>query len=73
MSEPTTTTTTREPCATCSSTTWTEAHFVNGSLICSPCAREIRRVQESRPMPPTPAGQRQLDLWIRGPSRGARP
>ena len=62
------TTSMKEACSCCGSSAWTEAHFVNGSLICSPCAREIRRTLESKPMPPTPAGQRQLDLWVRGPS-----
>lgn len=61
----------REACATCSSTTWLEAHFVNGSLVCADCAREIRHTQESRPMPPTKSQQMQLVDWIRGPSRGA--
>jgi hypothetical protein len=68
-----TTTTNREPCATCSSTTWVEAHFVNGSLVCADCAREIRHTQESPPMPPTASQRRQLDLWMRGPHRSVFP
>ncbi|MGB8298320.1 MAG: hypothetical protein WCG85_23095 [Polyangia bacterium] len=63
----------REACATCSSTTWVEAHFVNNNtLVCTDCAREIRRVQESRPMPPTASQRRQLELW-QAPHRSVRP
>ena len=71
MSE-TTATASSEPCSTCGTTLWTEAHFVNGSLICSPCAREIRRTVESKPMPPTASQRAQLELWVRGPHRSAR-
>jgi hypothetical protein len=62
----------REPCSCCGSSAWTEGHFVNGSLICSPCAREIRRTQESSPMPPSKSQQMQLADWLR-PQRGAQP
>ena len=61
----------KEPCATCGTTAWVEAVFSNHALYCADCAREIRRVQESPPMPPTPAQQLALADWIRGPSRGA--
>ena len=64
-------TTTREACATCSSTTWVEAVFSNGSLICADCAREIRRVQESRPMPPNAHEQLSLARWLAPQSRRA--
>ena len=67
------TTTNREPCATCGTTTWVEAVFSNHALYCAGCAREIRKVQESRPMPPNAHEQLALADWIRGPSRGARP
>ena len=33
------TTSMKEACSCCGSSAWVEAHFVNGSLICSPCAR----------------------------------
>lgn len=62
----------REACATCGTTTWVEAVFSNGALYCADCAREIRRVQESPAMPPTASQRAQLDLWTRGPHRGAR-
>jgi hypothetical protein len=69
MAEPTSTTN-REPCATCGTTMWVEAVFSNHALYCADCAREIRRVQESKPMPPTPEGRAQLELWCQ-PHRGA--
>jgi hypothetical protein len=62
----------KEPCATCGSSTWTEAVFSNHALYCADCAREIRRVQESPPMPPTPSQQRSLLDWI-APHRSVRP
>jgi hypothetical protein len=71
MAEPTATTN-REACSCCGSSAWVEAHFVNGSLICSPCAREIRRTLESKPMPPTRSQQRSLLDWMQ-PHRGAQP
>ena len=71
MPEPTTTTTTREPCATCSSTTWTEAHFVFGRIVCLTCWRGSQRPAVS--MPPTPRERQLLFEWIRPLNRGARP
>jgi hypothetical protein len=66
------TTSTKEACSCCGSVTWTEGHYTNGSLICSDCCAEIRRTQESPPMPPTKAQQRSLLDWI-APQRGVRP
>jgi hypothetical protein len=63
-------TTNREPCATCGTTAWVEAVFSNHALYCADCAREIRRTQESAPMPPTASQRRQLELW-QAPHRGA--
>jgi hypothetical protein len=62
----------REACATCSSTTWVEAHFVNGSLVCADCAREIRHTVASKPMPPTKSQQMQLADW-QAPHRSVFP
>ena len=62
----------KEPCSCCGSSAWTSAHFTNGSLVCADCCAEIRRTQESPPMPPTASQRRQLDLWCR-PQRGVRP
>jgi len=62
----------KEPCATCGTTLWVEAVFTNNTLVCADCAREIRRVQESRPMPPTRSQQRSLLDWI-APHREALP
>ena len=59
----------REPCATCGTTAWVEAVFSNHALYCADCAREIRRVQESPPMPPNANERRQLSLWCRPQSR----
>jgi hypothetical protein len=56
----------KEPCATCGTTAWVDAVFSNHALYCGSCAREIRKVQESPPMPPTASQRRQLELWIRG-------
>jgi hypothetical protein len=73
MSEPTATTN-REPCATSGSSAWTEGHYTGGVLVCAACCAEIRKVQKSPAMPPTPEGRRQFDLWISGqPSRSPRP
>jgi hypothetical protein len=58
-------TTTRDCCDTCGATS-DIMHYTAASLLCSSCAREIRRTLESRPMVPTPEGRRQLELWIRG-------
>jgi len=64
------TTSMKEACSCCGSSTWTEAHYTNGSLVCSDCCAEIRRTQESAPMPPTASQRRQLELW-QAPHRGA--
>ena len=60
-----TTTANREPCATCGTTTWVEAVFSNHALYCAGCAREIRRVQESRPKPPNAREQLLLTDWLK--------
>ncbi|MGB8295806.1 MAG: hypothetical protein WCG85_10300 [Polyangia bacterium] len=65
------TTANREPCATCGTTTWVEAVFSNHALYCAGCAREIRRVQESRPMPPNAHEQLSLARWLAPQSRRA--
>ena len=64
--------TTRDRCDTCGATS-DIMHYTAASLLCSSCAREIRKVQESRPMVPTPSHQLALADWIRGPSRNVRP
>jgi hypothetical protein len=42
------TTSMKEACSCCGSSTWTEAHYTGGSLVCAACCAEIRKVQESR-------------------------
>ena len=59
------TTSMKEACSCCGSSAWVEAHFVNGSLICSPCAREIRRTLESKPKPPNAREQLLLTDWLK--------
>ena len=43
----------REPCASCGSTAWREAHFASGVLTCAPCWRQQQK---------SPAGQQTLNL-----------
>jgi hypothetical protein len=59
-----TATASREPCVTRGTTLWVEAVFTNNTLVCGDCAREIRKVQESPPMPPNAREQLLLEQWI---------
>ena len=62
--------TTRDCCDTCGATS-DIMHYTAASLLCSSCAREIRKVQESRPMPPNAHEQLSLARWLAPQSRRA--
>jgi len=61
----------REPCSGCGCTDWLEGHFALGRLWCPTCWQGSQR--PAAHMLPTLEGRAQLDLWMRGPQRGARP
>jgi hypothetical protein len=63
-----TTGTPREPCAFCGDTTWTEAHFSLGRIVCLTC---YAGREPAVAMPPTPLEQLLLEQWIRPLNRGA--
>jgi hypothetical protein len=64
------TTSMKEACSCCGSSTWTEAHYTGGSLVCAACCAEIRRASEKGQPKPAPK-QTALADWLA--PRGARP
>jgi recombinational DNA repair protein (RecF pathway) len=64
---------TREACSCCGSSSWHDAHFVNGRILCLPCWREIEAARR-KPASASPARPTLAD-WLapQTPREGSRP